>query len=55
MSDIFSLLISLFSDFITFLDSFKIIGNLSMLKLIFILILFNIAFKFLFNHKGSDE
>lgn len=53
MRDIFGLLISLLGDFINFLDNFKIIGNLSFLHLIFILIIFSIAIKFLFNHKGE--
>ena len=53
MLDIFNLLLSLFSSFIDFLNSFYIIGNLSFLKLIFILLIFGIALKFLFNQKGE--
>lgn len=53
MTDIFNLLVGLFSDIINFLNNFYIIGNLSILKLIFIIAIFSIAIKFLFNHKGE--
>lgn len=51
MQDFFNLIISLFSDIISCFDSFIIIGNISFLKLFFILTLFSIAIKFLFNNK----
>lgn len=51
--EVFNLLISLFSDFINFLDEFIIFGNLSLFKVLIIVFLFSIALKFLFNHKGE--
>lgn len=51
--EFFNLLVSLFSDFINFLDSFIIFGNLSFFKILIIIFLFSVALKFLFNHKGE--
>ena len=55
MMEILNFIFSQFSNLITFLDSFVIYEQLTVLRVFIILALVNIAFKFLFPHKGSDN
>lgn len=58
MEDIFNMFVNLFGEFINFLDSFKIIGTISILRLLIIVFLFSVAIKFLFNNndrKGDKK
>lgn len=54
MTDFISMIMSLFTDIVSSLDSFIIIGNISFLRLFFILAIFSIAIKFLFHSKSKE-
>ncbi len=54
MLDIFSLLGNLLGSIFTFLNDFKVIGDLSLFTIFVILFLFSVALKFLFNKNDKD-
>lgn len=55
MIEIFNLILNLFSQFIEFLDSFYIIGTISILRILIILFLFRIALLFLLKNNKNKE
>ena len=55
MLDFVNFLFQQFGNFILFLDSFEIVENLSLLRIIIIIFLLDVVFKFLFPHKGGDS
>lgn len=55
MIDFLNFLFQQFGNFILFLDSFELIENLSVLRIIIIIFLINVVFKFLIPHGGDDD
>lgn len=54
MLDIFNFIVLQFGNFINFLDSFYLIENLSLLRILIIIFLFYVSLNFLIR-KGSDN